>query len=307
MFGSTILDVAAGIVLVYFVLSLICTTLVEWVARFMSLRADTLEMGIRKLLDDPAGEVIADRFYEHALIKGITQDGRKPSYIPSRFFTLALMDLLFPAGPARGPRTLQEMRDAVQALPPAYAGVKQSVGVLLEEAGDDLQKFRSSLEQWFDEVMDRVSGWYRKKAQVIAFICACVVTVAANADTVVIARALYQDETLRKSAAAVAQEISVATKEASDASKQAEELTAKLLAVRLPLGWERCPQLLPSTAEGWWHRLMRLWGLVVTAIALSLGAPFWFQILNKIVNLRSAGTPIAGFDEKNKQQQSQVK
>jgi len=306
MFGSTVVDVAAGVVLVYFVLSLICTSLVEWIARFMSLRAETLEKGIRKLLNDPKGNIISDRFFGHSLIRGITQDGRKPSYIPSRYFAMTLLDLLYPSDPAKGPKTLQEIRDALQALP--SEGLRQSIGALLEEAGNDLQAFRKSLEQWFDEAMDRVSGWYRKKAQVIAFICACVVTVAANADTVVIAKALYQDETMRKGAAALAHEIAAGGKDGAGekASEQAEKLAGRLLTIRLPLGWERLPQLWPSTPEGWCHRGMRIAGLLVTALAVSLGAPFWFQILSKIVNLRAAGTPIAGFDEKSKRQRPAV-
>ena len=44
----------------------------------------------------------------------------------------------------------------------------------------------------------------------------------------------------------------------------------------------------------WWHSvfgsgLLRLLGLILTAIALSLGAPFWFDMLAKIVAIRGSG------------------
>jgi|GEM_PF-2487564 len=40
-----------------------------------------------------------------------------------------------------------------------------------------------------------------------------------------------------------------------------------------------------------WHRSIwpKLLGLILTAIAVSMGAPFWFDMLNKIINIRSAG------------------
>ncbi|HEV7589746.1 MAG TPA: hypothetical protein VGO40_16645 [Longimicrobium sp.] len=47
-----------------------------------------------------------------------------------------------------------------------------------------------------------------------------------------------------------------------------------------------------SPAWPWqWHRsiLPKLLGLLITAIAVSLGAPFWFDMLNKIINIRAAG------------------
>jgi hypothetical protein len=61
------------------------------------------------------------------------------------------------------------------------------------------------------------------------------------------------------------------------------------------LGW--CPasaqpscgpgQSLPAGGREW---LLKIGGLLVTMIALSQGAPFWFDLLQKLVNLRLAGS-----------------
>jgi hypothetical protein len=91
MFNSGILDVVIGVVVVYLQLSLVCTAVNELVALWLGKRAKELEKGIRGLLTKPE---LVDKFYDHPLIKGLQPDGRKPSYIPSRTFSLALMDIV---------------------------------------------------------------------------------------------------------------------------------------------------------------------------------------------------------------------
>jgi hypothetical protein len=62
----------------------------------------------------------------------------------------------------------------------------------------------------------------------------------------------------------------------------------------LPIGWPPVPA--SETAE-WYGPMMyrarlglaHLPGLLLTIVAVSLGAPFWFDMLNKVVNIRAAG------------------
>ena len=91
MFDSGILDVVIGVVVVYLQLSLVCTAVNELVALWLSKRATELEKGIRGLLTKPE---LVEKFYDHPLITALRPDGRKPSYIPSRTFSLALMDIV---------------------------------------------------------------------------------------------------------------------------------------------------------------------------------------------------------------------
>ena len=75
LFGSGILEVAISVIFVYLLLSLVCSVLNESIARILALRADTLEAGIRNLLNDPAGQGLAEQFYGHPLIKGLARQG----------------------------------------------------------------------------------------------------------------------------------------------------------------------------------------------------------------------------------------
>jgi hypothetical protein len=63
----------------------------------------------------------------------------------------------------------------------------------------------------------------------------------------------------------------------------------KLEQVQFPVGWskEGSRKLPDNFADA----CQKLAGILLTTFALSLGAPFWFDSLNKVINLRSAGKP----------------
>src|SRR5437773_8509067 len=113
MFGSQVLEVAIGLVLLYLLLSLICSSIREGIEAWQKARAVDLERGIRELLHDRDGRGLTQALYNHpfiySLFKGeydptkITKDrmpsgSNLPSYIPARNFVVALMDIV-----ARGP------------------------------------------------------------------------------------------------------------------------------------------------------------------------------------------------------------
>jgi|SRR5579872_385662 len=93
MFGSTILEIAIGLALLYTLLSLICTVLNELMAALSDARARQLSEGLQQLLGD-AGLVVA--LYRHPLIRGRAPIHRRPSYIPSTTFAYVLLDTIGP-------------------------------------------------------------------------------------------------------------------------------------------------------------------------------------------------------------------
>lgn len=313
MFGSQIVDIAIGLIFVYLLLSLICSVLNEWVAALFSMRAKNLEAGIRNLLQGAQkdGKNIADEIYSHGLItalfkpsvvdKALKNEGF-PSYIPSRTFGLALLDVIAPAKDGNS-QTIENLKTSIAALPEGQA--KTALLALLTDAGDSVQKFRTNVEGWFDATMDRVSGWYKRKSQVIILVFALIVSVGLNADSIVIVDQLIRDPVFRNSMVTAAQEYvkdpknspipasdtSDPQKAASEAKQKAQQLEQKLESLNVPLGWKRGTDgqvVVPPDATGW---ALKLVGLLLTAIALSLGAPFWFDMLNKFIVVRSTIKP----------------
>jgi hypothetical protein len=172
--------------------------------------------------------------------------------------------------------------------------------------------------------MDRVAGWYKRKTQVIIIILAVVAAALANADSIEIAKALSNDPLLRQAVVAQAQEFAkqqersgtvsektapsaksltagnkkkqsvdqpsskpTSTQASADEKKQEapsekiKESINQLQNLGIPLGWKKQPH-----DSEWVNKII---GLLLTAIAVSLGAPFWFDILQKVVKIRATG------------------
>lgn len=302
--GFPALDVAIGLAFMYFLLSIVCSSIQEGVSTVLKLRADNLEKGIRTLIADRAK---ADAFFDNWRIRALspeTRNGkaaRKPSYIPSRTFALALVDTLVPDADraADDEDVLRKARGAVEAMDKNAVGRK-----LLEDAVARAEGkrdvLRGELEDAFNATMDRASGWYKRKVQGILFVIALLVAVGLNADTFNVAQRLFQDDALR--AQVVAQAVKAAEEgeppaagDVSAATVEAQLEQAR--ATALPFGWrdENIPQKfgsLGSVGGVVAAVLVKVLGLLFTAFALTLGAPFWFDVLGRFAKLRSSGNRI---------------
>ncbi len=289
MSGSGILDVAIGLIFVYLLLGLLCSAFNEWIARMFALRSSTLEAGIKNLLKGqcPDGKELADVFYNHPLVKSLYKKGKKPSYIPNSTFALILMDIFAP-GKESGSEVIEGVRNTVAQLPDSCDDVKKSLLLLTSSTEKDIKKVRENIEEWFDNSMARVSGWYKRKTQTITLIVAFVVSVGLNVDTFSIADHLYRDDSVRALAVTTAQEIVQQPLPADSTSSlptRIKEAQGELDKLQLPVGWS-APVKLPHS---FWEFVNKIFGWLFTAFALSLGAPFWFDVLKKLVNLRSTG------------------
>jgi hypothetical protein len=308
--GDAAIDVAIGLAFFFFLLSIVCSSINEAIAAVFKLRASTLEGGIRSLIAD---KTKADAFYNHWRMKTlftqtIFRRPKKPSYIPSTVFALTLLDTF--AAPAdkttsddligRAQTAVVSMEDAAASAAPE---IEHKVLVMLkdalDQAGTDRDKFRLALETAFNQVMDRVSGWYKRRSQLILFVIALAIAGAFNADTFTIGQRLWKDNALR--AAVTAQANSTVTggktvctaahgnSSSSNANPPSLDTVANCVAavkqLALPIGWTE--RTSPKTGI---QGITKAFGLLVTAFAIMLGAPFWFDFLGKAAQLRSAGS-----------------
>ncbi len=288
-----IIEVAIGVALLFFLLSIICSTLNEWLAWALSLRSQTLEKGLRELIQDP-GKL--DALMSHPLIAPLTKKNRvlaaigfrskpvMPSYLPARTFALAFLDTVVPTERGQSP-SIDGLRAKLDGLP---AGLRAPLLAQIDAAENKIEKVREGLEAWYDSSMERVSGWYKRRIQLVLLVIATAATIGLNADSYHVAATLWQEPAMRSAIADTTAQAFAdckangqAIKECqayADAEKQTEALRA------LPIGWSNVP--CPSDAIGW---LARVFGWLVTIVAVSLGAPFWFDVLGKLANLRASG------------------
>jgi hypothetical protein len=208
---------------------------------------------------------------------------RNPSYLSPATFSRVLIDTLVPD--EQGETTLAAVRATVEKLPEGLPA-KKSLLSLLRRSGDDLTRFESLVEQWYDEHMSRMSGWYKRWAKLVLIIVATVVAILANVDTIQVARQLYVNEPVRAAVLSQVNDGNLCQNETDPAQLTtcAKEAMAKLEASGLPLWWSSGTK--PDDATDW---AVKILGFLLTAFAVSFGAPFWFDALSKLGSLRTAG------------------
>lgn len=299
------LEVAIGLSFLYFVLSLVCSTVTEAIAAKLGWRAKTLEQGILNLLSgtdhiSASGRSLAAQFWEHPLIQALSRPQKpgaagssRPSYIPSRTFVSALVDLgaqthLGRKESGRPPSakavTSVDLLDAIEGIDNEQ--IRHALLTLYRDADGHVVSFRRGAEQWFDDSMERVSGWYRRHIQRVLWIAAAVLVLALNVDTIQVGRVLWTDDAARAAVTARAEKV-------ANQGSGSLDLGGTLRSLEIPLGWNlfklgNGPQDIPNDPVAWISKIL---GLLLTVAALSLGAPFWFDLLSKIVRVRSSGAP----------------
>ncbi|MFO1430248.1 MAG: hypothetical protein U1F76_08930 [Candidatus Competibacteraceae bacterium] len=317
MFGSEMLDIIISLIFVYLLLSLICSALREGIETWLKQRAVYLERGIRELLRDPITKKDwTEALYNHPLIfslfrgdyktesmrekKFLPVSSKLPTYIPSKNFTMALLDIVA-HGPIPADSTTQQtpvqqstlagLRDNVAKIDNPY--VKRALLSAVNSAQGSFDQALANIESWYDSTMERVSGRYKRHTQVILFVVGLILTILLNVNTITIAQALARDDTLRQMVVAQAQALAHESDPNSQNAdfKQAYE---QLNQLSLPIGWSNgWPGVRPGTpvAGVWDYVLVPLLGWLMTAFAISFGAPFWFDLLNKFMVIRSTVKP----------------
>ena len=293
-----IVEVVIGLSFLFFLLSIVASAVNEAIAGIWKVRARNLEKGIRNLLTgstrsdgvpETAGSTateeqlppIVQALYEHALVSGVGKDDAKPSYLSSRSFRNALLDItgLLEATevPAEDPIPVEQIRARVDARLDGIENkhLRDALTTIWRSVERDATEFRAGVERWFDRGMERVSGWYKRWSQVALFVIGLGLAIAINASALNVADHLWKDDGLRQG---LVVQLENPTEEVSgpEALDRLEELA-------FPVGWED-----PNRPDGWKWPVFVL-GWLLTAVAVTFGAPFWFDLLGKVSNLRAAG------------------
>ncbi|MBV8810653.1 MAG: hypothetical protein JO033_18445 [Acidobacteriaceae bacterium] len=280
LFGSAILEVAIGIIFIYLLLAICCTTVNEWISGLLKMRSKLLVEGIRQLLGegaDPASGKITTAFWGHPLIRGLMRRGEHPSYLSARTFAAAVLDLATPN--RAGEITFDDLEAGIKNDLPD-SSFRTSLLALLQNTGRTVHGAEQNIEAWYNDSMDRVSGWYKRKTQVWTLVVASILTLATNADTINITRRVWIEPTLRNAFLALAQNPNALNGMSGGRviSANAAHFLGQVI------GWPDLSQL--GDVWSWPERVL---GWILTIIAVSLGAPFWFDALKRFMNLRSAG------------------
>jgi hypothetical protein len=212
-----------------------------------------------------------------------------PSYINSSTFSSVLLDVL-------ELDNKQELEAKIEAMDDG--ALKKVLLFLNKQAGGDALAFKMKVEEWFNEVMDRASGVYKRNSQRWLFTLGLAIALIFNADAIMVYHNLSVNSTLRETVEKAATDFMTTQPPPSTSLAEypnMDEARKKLgilvndniaaLESPLGLGWSMVDW--SKVDPRWW--LYKIVGWLTTALAISLGATFWFDILKKLINIRAAG------------------
>jgi hypothetical protein len=265
MLNSSVLEVAVGLTFCYGTLALIVSTLQESLAALFRLRANTLLDGVKSMLNDPLFEGLARAIYAHPLVNphtdGTAADEKalasKPSYIEPAHFAIALVDSLWKA-----PGDFMQLKSAISD-PQLRTAMQGMYG-----RARDLQQFQDMLAGWFDNAMARMSGTYKRKQLLVSLLLSLLLAILFNIDSIHLFRTLWQQPAL-----------AAHLQQAPDAFDPA--LIDAMMT--LPIGWEAFPPKLSADFA------LQVAGWMITASTALFGAPFWFDLMQRVVRMRGTG------------------
>lgn len=218
-------------------------------------------------------------------------------------------------------------RNILQQITEAETKAQNYIKAKKDEVIDELLEVKKGVGDWFDNCMIRVGGTYRNMQQKWLLVFSFTVVILFNADTITLSKYLYNNKDVRdalveQASRSTQDSLTVAFyQQVMESSAQSQngdsivigqdgmtlineikgsvsnlkEVNAELEALSLPLGWNSFFLSLKKSKEdlGFWNYvlifLMKIVGLVITGFAVSMGSPFWFDILNKLVNLKGTG------------------
>lgn len=173
--------------------------------------------------------------------------------------------------------------------------LKKRLDAMVAEGRTDLVSLKAGIETWFDESMGRAEGAYKRWATLILFVVGFFLAVFLNLSTISTAAALWQDPVTREAVANSASALTADGTKTTDI-KSVADAADKVESLKIPGGWSKAHRTVwvSSKTVHWYTvstgRLSDLGGWILTAILVMLGAPFWFDLLGKLVSIRGAGS-----------------
>lgn len=297
----SILSTVIGIVFVMLLFSLLASTVMELVAGYLSLRGRQLVKAIQGMIGSDAAQDFINHPFFQQLAAGSRERtkvaGKKralPSYINATTFSSILLDNM-------SIDSKTDLESKINALPD---GAQKKLALFLyKQTNGELVELKKKVEDWFNEVMDRASGAYKRNSQRWLITIGLIIAVLFNADVITIYHNLSINSTLSNMVADQAT-VFVNSQAAPTApnldnpdisaakAKIGVLVNENIAALESPLGlgWDSIDW---STVNArWW--LYKVIGWLTTALGISLGATFWFEALKKLVSIRAAGpAPVA--------------
>jgi hypothetical protein len=285
-----VLEVALGLIFVYYVMGSIVSTISQIIMESLETRGLVLE----KYLKQIAGDKFLDlsempqikalrpvRYAKWWNVFGAGTIEKRVEKIPASTLVDAFFDLSGLTG--KYSATEAELLAAIAKLPESDG--KKAMLSWVNKGVTNIGDLRSRTNDYFTGVLNQASAAFKANARSTVIILSIVVTLIFGTDSIQLANNLWADSTLR----------AIAQAQANAAAQQGRitDLTTlinQLGILSIKIGWWQ-PQNIPiqtSTIDWIKFIFLKFLGLTITAVAVSQGSSFWYDLLKKLTGQSSS-------------------
>jgi len=304
-----ILSIIIGIIFVLLLFSMLTSAVVEVYHAANSTRGKHL----RNTLEIMLGKDISDKFYEHSYFRQLSSASKPlsklklPIWVEKGVFSSILADVL---SPRNSNLSVPERINLIE-----NDDLRKVLDFLWRQSSDDIALFQKKVEAWFDDVMARAKDWFADQTKWRLFFFGTLLAAVLNADTIQIYKSLSANAALRDEIVNAAEKFSNSADTArirainapprdsatANANYQAIKATyIETIQSPLGLGWGQ------SQPNNWWEWLSKIAGWLLTGVAVTMGAPFWFEMLRKLLALKSGTVVGSGSSDKNSRSETET-
>lgn len=166
---------------------------------------------------------------------------------------------------------------------------------LWQQAANDKEKFKVLIENWYEDQMNRIAGWYKRKLTFLTFIIGFIIAGLFNVDSIGLTTELVKNEEMRSMLVEGAKTYignnpdGVSSGSFTEQRQYIDSVNTAMSEYNYVLGVSKEAEFTGWTIFGW----------LITAFAISLGAPFWFDLLNKLMQVRNSVKISSGSNSSN--------
>jgi hypothetical protein len=297
-----ILEVVVGLVLVYYVMGLVVSTVTQIINESLETRGAALEMYLKKIAGDKTldltnlPQIKALRPIRYANwwnVFGAGIEEKRVEKIPASTLVDAFFDLSGLS--CKATYTADELAAVLNQLPESDG--KRAMLAWVEKGVTDLDQLRGRASDYFNGILCQAQATFKARARSIVIILSLLVTLVLGTDTIQLAKDLWSDSALRALANEQAQLVASQPNATGDVT-QVKSLFDSLSAYSLRIGWWQGQQMPAGTTFMGWAGFvgLKLAGLLITAIAVSQGSSFWYDVLKKLTGNKTQTVAVESAD-----------
>ncbi len=286
-----IIEIAIGLAVVYYIVGLIVSFFVAQTKTALEMKGKDLYKVLKDSLGTQLGAVLDEDIikglapYRYSLLTNWVRQGRNETikYVEDMPTPTLASQILNKYRELSGDKVTEKDAKTVTIgtlIEPAFNQLDE-----IAKEGDEQLRYweeaaQKKLENWLDGVMNKASDLYSKNVRRVVIFWAFVVIMVLNLDTIAIGRYFYNEPAAREEAVRIMDKIYEETtvdattgeiKVPDSYQTQIDDLTA----LKIPIFWWGA-----STPNGnFWSRLF---GLLISWVAISQGSSFWYDTLKKL-------------------------